>query len=175
VTFTPTEYDFLLAGKDPVATDSVATFIMGNDPEAEQLPLPAGGYCDNHLWLANQKSMGTNIMAEIEIVGDGALAILGVDENGTFAAGKDGMKMFPNFPNPFKRQTSIRYFLERPSDIKLEVLNAAGASVKVLYEGAQERGEHFVTWSAEGLPAGVYYCRFSSGNSRLTLKMLHLN
>jgi len=175
VTFTPTEYDFLLAGKDPVATDSVATFIMGNDPEPEQLPLPGGGYCDNHLWLANQKGMGTNIMAEIEIVGDGAPAILGVDENGSFAAGKDGMKLFPNFPNPFRGQTSIRYYLDRPSDIRLEVLNAVGASVYVLFDGPRDRGEHIATWAPVGLSEGIYYCRLSDGSASLTLKLIHIN
>ncbi|MEJ2629562.1 MAG: DUF362 domain-containing protein, partial [bacterium] len=72
-TFQIAEYDVLLAGKDPVATDSVASYLMGNDPEAEKFQLPDGvRQCDNYLELLHQKGMGTNQMAEIEIKGDGA-------------------------------------------------------------------------------------------------------
>lgn len=75
-TFKPAEHHVLLAGKDPVATDSIASYLMGNDPEAEKLQLPDGvRQCDNYLELLHQKGVGTNQMHEIEVVGDGAKAI----------------------------------------------------------------------------------------------------
>jgi hypothetical protein len=41
-TFQPAEYQVLLAGKDPVATDNVASYLMGNDPESDKFMLPDG-------------------------------------------------------------------------------------------------------------------------------------
>ena len=81
-TFKIWEDHVLLAGKDPVATDSVCAYFMGIDPGAEQIPLPNpdNGECDNHLYLLNQLGFGTNKMTEIEIVGDGAdLIVLPVE------------------------------------------------------------------------------------------------
>ena len=81
-TFQVWEDHVLLAGKDPVATDSVCAYFMGIDPGAEKIPLPNpdDGECDNHLYLLNQLGAGTNKMNEIEIVGDGAdLIVLPVE------------------------------------------------------------------------------------------------
>lgn len=81
-TFQECEDHVLLAGKDPVATDSVCAYFMGIDPGAEKIPLPNpdNGECDNHLYLLNQLGVGTNKMNEIEIVGDGAdLIVLPVE------------------------------------------------------------------------------------------------
>jgi len=80
-TFQIWEDHVLLAGKDPVATDSVCAYFMGIDPGAEKIPLPNpdDGECDNHLYLLNQLGTGTNKMSEIEVVGDGADLILPVE------------------------------------------------------------------------------------------------
>ena len=134
-TFAPAEYDFLLAGKDPVATDSIATLIMGLDPEAAQLEVPTGSYCDNHLWLANQKGMGTNILEEIELVGDGAGAILGVGEEGQAQDLTSGLRLYPNYPNPFRDHTSIKYFTAENGNVRLDILDMSGRPVNVLYDG----------------------------------------
>jgi uncharacterized protein (DUF362 family) len=158
-TFTPSEYDFLLAGKNPVATDSIATLIMGLDPEAEQFELPTGLYCDNHLWLANSRGMGTNILSEIELVGDGAGAILGLDDNGKPINTATNLRIYPNYPNPFKQFTSIRFFIQHAGEVFLSVHDASGKLLRVIYEGHKEKGEHIIGWSAGNLPAGIYYCR----------------
>ena len=81
-TFEVCEDHVLLAGKNPVATDSVCAYFMGIDPSAEKIPLPNpdNGECDNYLYLLNQLGVGTNKMNEIEIVGDGAdLIVLPVE------------------------------------------------------------------------------------------------
>ena len=80
-TFETWEDHVLLAGKNPVATDSVCAFLMGIDPSAEKIPLPdpTQGECDSYLYLLNQLGVGTNKMNEIEVVGDGADLILPVE------------------------------------------------------------------------------------------------
>jgi uncharacterized protein (DUF362 family) len=67
-TLAPLEPGVLIAGKDPVATDAVATAAMGFDPTANP---PAAPFLrsDNHLNLARELGLGTNRLDEIEVVG----------------------------------------------------------------------------------------------------------
>jgi uncharacterized protein (DUF362 family) len=57
----------LLAGRNPVCTDAVATAVMGYDPMARSATGPFPG--DNHLALAAGLGLGTNNPKEIEVVG----------------------------------------------------------------------------------------------------------
>jgi uncharacterized protein (DUF362 family) len=58
----------LIAGKNPVATDAVATAVMGFDPRGSH---PASPYLhgDNHLNLAADANLGTNRLEAIDVVG----------------------------------------------------------------------------------------------------------
>jgi uncharacterized protein (DUF362 family) len=67
-TFKPVEPGLLLAGKNPVATDAVATAAMGFDPTVEP-PAPPFLRGDNYLNLAYELALGTNRLEEIEVVG----------------------------------------------------------------------------------------------------------
>jgi uncharacterized protein (DUF362 family) len=57
----------LLAGRNPVCTDAVATLCMGYDPQAPAATGPFPG--DNHLALAEKRGLGTNDPRRIEVVG----------------------------------------------------------------------------------------------------------
>ncbi len=57
----------LLAGRNPVCTDAVATLVMGYDPQGQAATGPFPG--DNHLALAAAVGLGTNDPARIEVVG----------------------------------------------------------------------------------------------------------
>ena len=57
----------LLAGRNPVCTDSVATAVMGYDPMAAAATGPFPG--DNHLAMAASFGLGTNDPKEIEVLG----------------------------------------------------------------------------------------------------------
>jgi hypothetical protein len=171
-TFTPAAYNFLLAGKDPVATDSIATLIMGLNPETEQLELPVGMQCDNHLYLARQKGLGTNILQEIELVGDGAAAVLGVDDNNHYPGTTSGLRIYPNFPNPFTSSTSIKYYVKDHGQVKLVIHDAAGKEINTLYKGYIQKGEHISRWSVGGNPPGIYYCRLMMDGQSVTRKLV---
>ena len=58
----------LIAGKNPVATDAVATAVMGHDPAGDYPDSPFVR-CTNHLNLAAQAGLGTNRLDEIEVLG----------------------------------------------------------------------------------------------------------
>lgn len=66
--FHPVQPGVLLAGKDAVATDAVATAVMGFDPTVEppNAPFLRG---DNYLNMATKSGMGTNRLEEIDVVG----------------------------------------------------------------------------------------------------------
>ena len=67
-TFTSIAPGVLFAGKDPVATDSVATVAMGFDPTAAPMTVPfVRG--KNHIAIAAAAGLGTNRLEEIEVVG----------------------------------------------------------------------------------------------------------
>ena len=68
-TFNPVAPGVLIAGKNPVATDAVATAAMGFDPTVEPPSAPFL-HGDNHLNLACGLGLGTNRLEEIEVVGD---------------------------------------------------------------------------------------------------------
>lgn len=66
--FGPIKPGVLFAGKDPVATDAVATAAMGFDPTIDYPNEPfVNGR--NHLNMAAQLGMGTNVLSEIKVVG----------------------------------------------------------------------------------------------------------
>jgi hypothetical protein len=60
----------LIAGKNPVATDAVATAVMGFDP-CGSFPASPFLHGDNHLSLAADAQLGTNRLQAIEVVGAG--------------------------------------------------------------------------------------------------------
>ena len=62
------EPGLLIAGKNPVSTDAVATACMGHDPTANY-PDDPFIRCDNHLNLAYAVGLGTNHLEEIEVLG----------------------------------------------------------------------------------------------------------
>jgi hypothetical protein len=61
------EPGLLLAGRNPVCTDAIATAVMGYDPLAAPGTGPFPG--DNHLALAAALGLGTHDPAQIEVLG----------------------------------------------------------------------------------------------------------
>ena len=60
----------LIAGRNPVCTDAVATAVMGFDPDAPDRTWPfVNG--TNHLALARRRGLGENRVRELEIAGIG--------------------------------------------------------------------------------------------------------
>lgn len=64
----PQSPGLLIGGKNPVATDAVAVAAMGFDPTADYPDAPFLR-ADNHLNIAYELGLGSNRLADIEIVG----------------------------------------------------------------------------------------------------------
>jgi len=58
----------LIAGLNPVSTDTVATAVMGYDPRSARGTRPFEN-CDNHLLLAEQAGLGSADLARIDVRG----------------------------------------------------------------------------------------------------------
>jgi|GEM_PF-1768468 len=82
-----------------------------------------------------------------------------------------------NFPNPFFSSTEIEYELVRLGYVTLEVYDATGRLVRVLYDGIASAGHYSILWDAgdcRGRKAenGVYFCNLTTEDLRITRKMI---
>jgi uncharacterized protein (DUF362 family) len=69
VNYTQIKFNKLFASKDPVAADTIAVQqINGYDANAETLPEPLSGSVINYLKVAEQKGVGINTLANIEVI-----------------------------------------------------------------------------------------------------------
>lgn len=78
-----------------------------------------------------------------------------------------------NYPNPFKRGTTLRYVLTERSDVSLEVYDVRGRLVDRQDFGRQEAGLRRAEFNGAGKASGVYFYRLkvsndSAGASRTT-------
>ncbi len=107
--------------------------------------------------------------------------ILGVKEFAEENA--DGISLVPlefaleqNYPNPFNPETTIRYRLDKPGAVRLEIYNLLGQKVRTLLDQTQNAGEHLIKWDGQddtgrAVSSGVYLYRLQSGESVATRKL----
>ncbi|NLW18599.1 MAG: T9SS type A sorting domain-containing protein [Candidatus Cloacimonetes bacterium] len=84
-----------------------------------------------------------------------------------------------NYPNPFNPITTIKYTIEKPGEVSLDIYNVKGQLVKTLYHGTATVGSHTAIWngfdnSGNACPSGVYFYNLRTPNANLVRKMLLL-
>ncbi|MGB9561658.1 MAG: FlgD immunoglobulin-like domain containing protein, partial [bacterium] len=67
-----------------------------------------------------------------------------------------------NYPNPFNASTMIKYGLPEPADVKIEITNVLGQTVRTLVNEHQAAGTKQVIWdgrdeNGKEVPSGVYF------------------
>jgi hypothetical protein len=77
-----------------------------------------------------------------------------------------------NYPNPFKISTTIAYHLTREGQVNLKVYDLTGRLVRSLVKEYQKAGPHRVRFTAQELPAGIYFYRLTAGRATQTRQML---
>jgi len=82
-----------------------------------------------------------------------------------------------NMPNPWGRQTVIRYALPERALVDLELFDLQGQRVATLAHGEQPAGTYAIAvgqglGDVRALPAGVYFYRLRAGRESATRKML---
>ena len=89
------------------------------------------------------------------------------------------IRLLPSYPNPFNRETVIRYHLPQEREVSLKIYDMLGRPVATLVRGAVKAGRHEVKFDADGMASGVYIYRLevgvdnpsSSGHTTFTRKM----
>lgn len=80
------------------------------------------------------------------------------------------------YPNPFRNNIIFKYKLNRPGNVRIDVMDINGRVVKIITENGKEPGEHTYTWSGIDLPAGNYLATVMLNNQRLnTVKIVKTN
>ncbi len=74
-------------------------------------------------------------------------------------------------PNPTTGQSAISYSLPRDASVSCAVYDAAGNVVSRLAAGTQSAGEHQLKWNAEGIKAGVYFCKLTADGRSTTARV----
>lgn len=67
------------------------------------------------------------------------------------------------YPNPFERETTLEYHIQKRDWVKLEVFNSLGQLVQVLVDGYQGQGKHSAVLDASRLAEGLYIYRLTVG------------
>jgi hypothetical protein len=81
------------------------------------------------------------------------------------------------YPNPARLGLNISYNVTSTASTRLRVYDAAGKVVTSLWDATRSRGQYVTHWSglaANGseVPAGVYFVKLESGDTRLTQKLI---
>lgn len=83
-------------------------------------------------------------------------------------------ELFNNYPNPFNASTSIAFYLERETTVKLSIYNLLGELAGVLVNAEMAPGRHVMTWDASDKPSGIYFYRLEAGEFKDTRRMVLL-
>ncbi|NDC89912.1 MAG: T9SS C-terminal target domain-containing protein, partial [Bacteroidetes bacterium] len=98
---------------------------------------------------------------------DSSLASTGIEDEG-FAS---RLRLEQNYPNPFNPSTLIRFRLDQPSEVQVDVFSMTGQHVARLAEGMRDIGEHRLEFDGGGLASGVYLLRLTTPSYVETRKM----
>jgi hypothetical protein len=81
------------------------------------------------------------------------------------------------YPNPTRLGLNVSYNITNAAPTRLRVYDAAGKVVTNLWDATRSRGQYVTHWSglaANGreVPAGIYFVKLESGDTRLTQKLI---
>jgi hypothetical protein len=87
--------------------------------------------------------------------------------------------LYPNYPNPFKTQTTISYQLMSNNKVSVKIYNISGQEIRTLVNENQAAGEHSVIWdgtndSGKPVLAGIYFYNMKYGDTYSGFKKMIL-
>ena len=104
---------------------------------------------------------------------------LRVFDNGTSSAPPDPIAprdfaLMQNYPNPFNPATRISFNLPIATNVTIRVYNVLGQEISTLAQGPFAAGRHFVDFSGDRLPNGIYFYAIDAGSFSEMKKMVLL-
>lgn len=87
--------------------------------------------------------------------------------------------LFQNYPNPFNPKTTVTFFLEKPDQVKIRILDLTGRTVFYSEKWYATSGTHTLDWEAKNaqghrLPSGIYFCWIETQAKKAVRKMMLL-
>ncbi|MCB0628945.1 MAG: DUF4331 family protein [Saprospiraceae bacterium] len=72
-----------------------------------------------------------------------------------------------SYPNPFRKQTTIRYQIEKEGTVMIDLYDMAGKKIMQLVNQETMAGVHEVAWNAADYPAGTYFARILDSSGKI--------
>jgi hypothetical protein len=150
--------------------------IAENSPETITVNFPQV-FLPSNLYSATIKvhtNDPNNSLVEIPLTVD--ITTVDNDDNAVQAIQSD---LQQNYPNPFNPETTISFFVDKNSEVVIDIYDIKGRKVKSLVRENYSRGNHSVVWNGrneEGNPvaSGVYLYKMRSGSFSKSRKMILL-
>ncbi|MCP4633128.1 MAG: T9SS type A sorting domain-containing protein [candidate division Zixibacteria bacterium] len=76
-----------------------------------------------------------------------------------------------NSPNPFNSITTISFFLQVDSDVKIDIYNLMGQRIQTIADERYKAGEQSISWDASGMSSGIYFYKLTTGDKVHTKRM----
>jgi hypothetical protein len=103
--------------------------------------------------------------------------VMGLEDRGQFGAIPGTYALDQNYPNPFNPSTRISYTIAKTAQVRLEVFDLLGQSVRLLESARQQPGSYSVQWDGRDRggrlqSSGVYLYRLHVDGVPMTKKMI---
>ncbi len=72
--------------------------------------------------------------------------------------------LFQNYPNPFNYKTIIQFYLNRSSNVQLDLYSITGEKLFNIFRGFKSAGSHSIELNGDALSSGIYIYTIKSGN-----------
>ena len=88
-----------------------------------------------------------------------------------------GIRLAPNYPNPFSAATTLQFQVKDAARATLTVHDVAGRRVRTLWDRETSAGTYFLVWDGRAddggqVPAGVYFATLAAGGARSSQRVL---
>lgn len=103
-----------------------------------------------------------------QLTGNGI--INSIDDN--YIGSGSGIFRISAVPNPADDNINIRFEIDKPSNVKMELVNTLGTVVEVLLDKQIDKGAYESSYSVAGLNPGVYFIRIIESNRSDIYKLI---
>jgi pullulanase/glycogen debranching enzyme len=78
------------------------------------------------------------------------------------------------YPNPVQGNSTIAYYLPKPSEVVVQVMDLAGRNIMTLVNEYQNEGDQYINLNSSQLEAGTYFVRLAVNGQVSTQKLVIL-